>query len=44
MIDLKNHVGKLAIETSEKILRRELGNKAEQEKYIKDLAEGVKLN
>jgi F-type H+-transporting ATPase subunit b len=32
------------IEVSEKILRRELSNKSEQEKYINELAEGVKLN
>jgi F-type H+-transporting ATPase subunit b len=37
-------VGNLVIEVSEKILRRELGNKAAQEKYIKELAEEVKLN
>ena len=42
--DLKNQVGNLVIEVSEKVLRRELGNKAEQEKYIKELAEQVKLN
>ena len=44
MIDLKNQVGNLVIEVSEKILRRELSNKAEQEKYIKQLAEEAKLN
>ena len=42
--DLKNQVGNLVIEVSEKILRRELSNKKEQEKYIKELAETVKLN
>ncbi len=42
--DLKNQVGNLVIEVSEKILRRELSNKQEQEKYIKELAENVKLN
>ena len=42
--DLKNQVGKLVIEVSEKILRRELSNKPEQEKYIQQLAENVKLN
>ena len=42
--DLKNQVGTLVIEVSEKILRRELSNKQEQEKYIKQLAENVKLN
>ena len=42
--DLKNQVGKLVIEVSEKILRRELSNKQDQEKYIQQLAENVKLN
>jgi F-type H+-transporting ATPase subunit b len=42
--DVKNQVGKLVIEVSEKILRRELGNKSEQEKYIKVLTNEVKLN
>jgi F-type H+-transporting ATPase subunit b len=34
----------LVIEVAEKVLRRELGNKTEQESYIKQLAEEVKLN
>ena len=42
--ELKNQVGKLVIEVSEKILRRELSNKAEQENYIKQLSEELKLN
>jgi len=42
--DLKNQVGNLVIEVSEKVLRRELGNKSEQEKYIQELANEVKLN
>jgi F-type H+-transporting ATPase subunit b len=42
--EVKNQVGNLVIEISEKILRRELGNKTEQEKYINQLAEEVKLN
>lgn len=44
MTDVKNQVGKLVIEVSEKVLRRELSNKQVQENYIKELAEGVKLN
>ncbi|NCI45478.1 F0F1 ATP synthase subunit B [Sediminibacterium soli] len=44
LTEVKNQVGGLVIEVSEKILRRELANKAEQEKYINELAEGVKLN
>jgi len=42
--DVKNQVGNLVIEISEKILRRQLSNKAEQENYIKQLANEVKLN
>ena len=42
--DLKNQVGNLVIEVSEKILRRELSNKEEQEKYINQLASKVELN
>ena len=42
--DLKNQVGNLVIEISEKILRRELNNKAEQETYIKQLAQEAELN
>jgi F-type H+-transporting ATPase subunit b len=44
LTDLKNQVGTLVVEVSEKILRRELSSKEEQEKYIKQLAENVKLN
>lgn len=44
LTDVKNQVGALVIEVSEKILRRELANKTEQESYIKQLAETVKLN
>lgn len=42
--DVKNQVGKMVIEVSEKILRRELGNKDLQEAHIKELVEEVKLN
>ncbi len=44
LIDVKNQVGALVIEVSEKILRRELSNKPEQENYIRQLAEEVRLN
>lgn len=44
LTDVKNQVGALVIEVSEKILRRELSNKGEQENYINQLAEVVKLN
>ncbi len=42
--DLKNQVGNLVIEVSEKVLRRELNNKTEQENYIRQLSGEVKLN
>jgi F-type H+-transporting ATPase subunit b len=42
--EVKNQIGHLVIEVSEKILRRQLENKPEQEKYIRQLAEEVKLN
>ncbi len=44
LTDIKNQVGNLVVEVSEKVLRRELANKAEQENYIKQLAGEVKLN
>lgn len=44
LTDVKNQVGNLVIEVAEKVLRRELGDKAQQETYIKKLAEEVKLN
>lgn len=44
LTDVKNQVGNLVIEVAEKVLRKELANKTEQEKYIKELADGVKLN
>jgi F-type H+-transporting ATPase subunit b len=42
--DIKNQVGKLVVEVSEKVLRRELANKNEQETYINQLAQELKLN
>ena len=42
--DLKNQVGKLVIDVSEKILRRELSNRPDQEAYIGELTKEVKLN
>jgi F-type H+-transporting ATPase subunit b len=44
LTEVKNLVGNLVIEVSEKVLRRELANKSEQEAYIRKLAEDVKLN
>jgi F-type H+-transporting ATPase subunit b len=44
MVDIKNQVGTLVIEVAEKVLRKELANKNEQQDYIKKLAEEIKLN
>lgn len=44
LTEVKNQVGKLVIEVSEKVLRKELGNKDAQEAHIKGLVDGVKLN
>ena len=42
--DLKNQIGNLVLEVSEKVIRRELSSQGEQEKYIKDLTQNVELN
>lgn len=44
LTDVKNQVGALVVEVAEKVLRRELANKADQENYIKELSNSVKLN
>lgn len=44
LTEVKNQVGKLVIEVSEKVLRRELANKETQEAHIKGLVNDVKLN
>jgi F-type H+-transporting ATPase subunit b len=44
LTDIKNQVGKMVVEVSEKILRRELSDKVQQEIYISKLAEDIKLN
>jgi F-type H+-transporting ATPase subunit b len=44
LTEIKNQVGNLVIEVSEKVLRRELSNKQDQEGYIKQLAEEAKFN
>ena len=44
LTDVKNQVGQLVIEVSKKVLRRELSNKTDQETYIRQFTEEVKLN
>lgn len=42
--EVKNQVGKLVIEVTEKVLRRELSSKEAQETHIKSMVDEVKLN
>ena len=44
LTEVKNQVGKLVIEVSEKVLRKELSGKEAQEAHIKGLVDEVKLN
>jgi F-type H+-transporting ATPase subunit b len=44
MVALKNQAGQMAVEIAEKLLRKELSNKAEQEAYAKSLADTINLN
>jgi F-type H+-transporting ATPase subunit b len=44
LVELKNKSGQMAIDIAEKILRKELGNNADQVAYAKNLAEQIKLN
>ena len=44
LTEVKNMVGNLVVEVAEKVLQKELSNKADQENYIKQLTEGAKLN
>lgn len=44
LTEVKNQVGKLVIEVSEKVLRKELANKEAQEAHIKGLVDEVKMN
>jgi F-type H+-transporting ATPase subunit b len=42
--DIKNKIGKLVIEVTEKVLRKELSSKEAQEAHIKDLVDDVSLS
>ena len=42
--DVKNQVGKLVIEVTEKVLRKELSSKEAQEAHIRGLVSEVKMN
>jgi F-type H+-transporting ATPase subunit b len=44
LTEVKNQVGNLVVEVAEKILRRELADKSQQESYIRQLTNESKLN
>ena len=44
LTDVKNQVGTLVLDVTEKVLRRELANKASQESFINELTANVKFN
>lgn len=44
LTEVKNQVGNLVVEVSEKVLRRELASRQDQETYIRQLANDIKLN
>jgi len=44
VIDLKNEMGKLVIEVTEKVLRRDLAEKNNQEAHIQSLIDEIKFN
>jgi F-type H+-transporting ATPase subunit b len=44
LTDVKNQVGKLVIEVSEKILRKELSGKEAQEAHIRGMVDEIKMN
>jgi F-type H+-transporting ATPase subunit b len=44
LTEVKNQVGKLVIDVTEKLLRKELNNKEAQEAHIKDLVNDVNLS
>lgn len=44
MAEVKNQVGAIALEIAEKVLRRELADQKQQETYIAELTNDIKLN
>ena len=44
LIDVKNNIGKMVIEITEKVIRKELAAKADQEQYILKAAEELSKN
>ncbi|ULQ56364.1 F0F1 ATP synthase subunit B [Flavihumibacter rivuli] len=44
LTDIKNSIGNMVIEVAEKVIRKELSNKADQEQYIRTLANDLTAN
>jgi F-type H+-transporting ATPase subunit b len=44
LTEVKNQVGKLVLETTERVLRREFANKQVQEEHIRSLVNELKMN
>lgn len=44
IIEIKNEVGKMAIDIAEKVIRKELQNDKAQEAYVNGLVKDIKLN
>lgn len=44
IVDVKNQIGAMVVEMSEKVLRKQLENKTEQEEYIRRLADDITRN
>ena len=42
--DIKKQVAELSVMIAEKVIKKELGNKGEQEKMVDDLVDDIKLN
>lgn len=44
LIEIKNNVGKMVLDVSEKVLRRELSQEKDQENYVRQMVEEIKIN
>ncbi|MFY8004634.1 MAG: F0F1 ATP synthase subunit B [Chitinophagaceae bacterium] len=44
LTEVKNQLGSLVLEVSEKVLRKELANRKDQEQYISEVSNSVNLN
>jgi len=43
LTDVKNEIGNMVIEISEKVIRKSLGNRTDQEAYIRQLADDITM-